>query len=144
MRVRGRLRGRLLLLIGASLRFAARQLPVLEGLSANAYSLYLVHYDFVVWLQFALLGTTLFAIVKGAIVFGGTLLLSWAATLAFQHLPFGARLIGAAPRAAAVSWSAQPALMQPRPLTWLSGGVARARFRSPPIMCIRRGRTAGD
>ena len=95
-------------LIAASLHFANRPSIVLGDLSAKAYSLYLLHYNFVIWLQFALLGTTLFAVVKGAIVFGGTLLLSWLATLAFQHLPFGARLIGAPQRVAAVSWSAEP------------------------------------
>jgi glucans biosynthesis protein C len=95
-------------LIAASLRFAARHSLVLDGLSANAYGLYLMHYDFVIWLQFALLGTTLFAVVKAAIVFGGTLLLSWVATLAVAQIPFGARLIGAPHRMAAVSWSAEP------------------------------------
>ena len=38
-------------------------------LSANAYSLYLLHYGFVVWLQYALLPFALFAVMKGAIVF---------------------------------------------------------------------------
>jgi glucans biosynthesis protein C len=94
--------------IAASLRFATRQSPILDGLSANAYSLYLVHYNFVIWLQFALLSTALFAVVKGAIVFCGTLLLSFIATLVFAHLPFGDRLIGAPHRSTAVSWSANP------------------------------------
>jgi glucans biosynthesis protein C len=94
--------------IAASLRFATRPSPVLDGLSANAYSLYLVHYNFVIWLQFALLGTALFAVVKGALVFCGTLLLSFIATLVFAYLPFGDRLIGAPQRSTAVSWSANP------------------------------------
>ena len=38
----------------------------------------LIHYVFAVWLQYALLGTGLFAIGKAAIVFGGTLIMSWA------------------------------------------------------------------
>ncbi len=84
-------------LIAASLRFAAKRSPILDSLSANAYSLYLVHYDFVVWLQYALLGATLFAVIKGAIVFGVTLILSWITILAVQRIPFGARLIGATP-----------------------------------------------
>ena len=92
-----------LFLIAASLRFAAKRSPILDGLSANAYSLYLVHYDFVVWLQYALLTATLFAVIKGAIVFGVTLILSWITILAAQRIPFGARLIGATPQAIAAA-----------------------------------------
>ena len=39
--------------------------------------MYLIHYVFAVWLQYALLGAGLFAIGKAAIVFGGTLIMSW-------------------------------------------------------------------
>lgn len=81
-------------LIAASLQFGARQSRVLAALSFNAYSLYLVHYDFVVWLQYALLASTLFAVVKGAIVFTATLVLSSITVVAVQRIPFGARLIG--------------------------------------------------
>jgi hypothetical protein len=90
-------------LIAASLRFATKHSRILDSLSANAYGLYLVHYDFVVWLQYALLATALFAVVKAAIVFSGTLVLSWITTLAVGRIPFGARLIGATPRAVATS-----------------------------------------
>ena len=62
-----------------------------------------MHYNFVVWLQYALLGTALFAMVKAAIVFGGALVLSWIAVLAVQRIPFGALLIGAPRRAVAMS-----------------------------------------
>ncbi len=40
--------------------------------------MYLIHYVFAVWLQYALLSTALFAIPKAAIVFGATLVMSWA------------------------------------------------------------------
>jgi hypothetical protein len=90
-------------LIAVSLRFATKHSRRLDSLSANAYGLYLVHYNFVVWLQYALLGTALFAMVKVAIVFGGTLVLSWIAVLAVQRISFGARLIGAPRRAVAMS-----------------------------------------
>jgi hypothetical protein len=55
-------------------------------------------YDFVVRLQYALLGIGLFAVIKAAIVFSGTLLLSWFVVVAVQSIPFGALLIGATPR----------------------------------------------
>jgi glucan biosynthesis protein C len=90
-------------LIAVSLRFATRQSRPLDSLSANAYGLYLVHYNFVVWLQYALLGTALFTVIKAAVVFGGTLVLSWIAILAVQRIPFGAQLIGAPRRAVATS-----------------------------------------
>jgi glucans biosynthesis protein C len=95
-------------MIAASLRFATKRSPILASLSVNAYSLYLVHYDFVVWLQYALLTSTLFAVVKGAVVFGGTLILSGITTLAVQRIPFGARLIGATPPAVAASKARLP------------------------------------
>ena len=89
-------------LVAASLRFtAARRSALLETLSSNAYGLYLVHYTFVVWLQYALLTAALFAVVKAAVVFGGTLVLSLIVVLAAQRVPFGALLIGATRRAAA-------------------------------------------
>ena len=58
-----------------------RRTRLLDSLSANAYGLYLVHYTFVVWLQYVLLTAALFAMVKAAIVFGGTLVLSFITVL---------------------------------------------------------------
>jgi surface polysaccharide O-acyltransferase-like enzyme len=91
--------------IAASLRFAAKRSPMLASLSINAYSLYLLHYVFVVWLQYALLPFALFALIKGAIVFGGTLAFSWITALVVQRNALGARLIGATPAAVAASKS---------------------------------------
>ena len=53
-----------ILAIAVSLHFATGHSRRLDSLSANAYGLYLVHYDFVVWLQYALLGTVLFAAIR--------------------------------------------------------------------------------
>ena len=55
--------------LAASLRFGTRRSAMMESLSVNAYSLYLLHYVFDIWLQYALLPFALFAVVKGAIVF---------------------------------------------------------------------------
>lgn len=52
----------------------------LDSLSAHAYSIYLVHYVPVVWLQYALLDSNLSAVVKGAAVSIIALTLSWAAS----------------------------------------------------------------
>ncbi len=90
-------------LVAVSLNFATKHSRLLDSLSANAYGLYLAHYNFIVWLQYALLGTALFAMIEAAIVFGGTLVLSWIAVLAVPRIPFGAQLIGAPRRAVAMS-----------------------------------------
>lgn len=75
-------------------RFGRKRVPVFDSLSEKAYGLYLVHYVFVVWLQYALFGREIFAVIKVAIVFCLTLLLSWATITAMRGIPFGARLIG--------------------------------------------------
>ena len=90
-------------LIAVCLRFAIGSSRLLGYLSANAYGLYLVHYVFIVWLQYALLSAPWFAIVKAGLVFTGTLILSLATTFAVQRIPWGARLIGSPPRAVAAS-----------------------------------------
>ena len=72
------------------LRFATGRHWVLDSLSAQAYNMYLNHYIFVVWLQYAVLGLGLFAVAKFAIVFCGTFVLSWAAAVALGGLSMGA------------------------------------------------------
>ncbi len=74
------------------LRFVAAPSPILGRISVNAYPIYLMHYLFVIWLQYLLLGTDLFAVAKAALVFSGTLLMSWAVAGLLSHVGFGARL----------------------------------------------------
>lgn len=61
-------------------RFVNTRRRLLDSLSANAYGMYVIHYVFVSWLQYAILDVALPAIAKGILVFVGTLLLSWAAS----------------------------------------------------------------
>jgi peptidoglycan/LPS O-acetylase OafA/YrhL len=61
----------------AFLRFATGRSALIDSLAENAYAIYLVHYVFVVWLQYAFLGVAMHAIIKAALVFAGALLLSW-------------------------------------------------------------------
>ena len=84
-------------LIAASLRFGLTRSPPLASLSANAYSLYLVHYVFVVWMQYVLLDLPVSAVLKAPIVFTVSLAMSWVLILAVQRVPLGARLIGMRP-----------------------------------------------
>jgi glucans biosynthesis protein C len=75
------------------LRFAAAPRPVLDSFSQHAYGIYFVHYVFVIWLQYMLLTAPLPAIAKAAVVFAGTLALSWGVTAAACRSAIGARLI---------------------------------------------------
>jgi hypothetical protein len=85
-------------MIAVCMRFGVFRSRISDGLSKNAFGMYVLHYGFVVWLQYALLGAALFAIAKAMIVFGFTLLLAWLAVTAMRFIPFGARLIGEEPR----------------------------------------------
>jgi len=83
--------------LATSLRFGLKQSRPLASLSNNAYSLYLVHYVFSVWMQYALLPLGVPALLKALMVFAVTLVVSWVIILAVQRIPLGARLIGVRP-----------------------------------------------
>ena len=68
--------------------------PIFEGVAENAYGIYLFHYVFVVWTQYALLRVPLPGVVKGLVVFAVTLVLSWGLSAAVCRTPIGNRLIG--------------------------------------------------
>lgn len=85
-------------LIAVGLRFAAAPSRLLGTLGGNAYGLYLLHYVFVVWLQFAVLPLPLLAVIKWPIVFAGTLVFTFMTNAAIKRIPLGAQLIGSARR----------------------------------------------
>jgi Acyltransferase family len=74
-------------------RFANKRNPVFDSLSDNAYGMYVIHYAFVSWLQYALLPAGLPAFVKGTIAFTGTLALSWTSVALLRRLPAVRRVI---------------------------------------------------
>jgi surface polysaccharide O-acyltransferase-like enzyme len=74
-------------------RFANRHTIVFDSLSRNAYGIYLVHYGFVVWLQYALLPAALPATAKAAMVVTMALALSWGTTAALRQIRPVARII---------------------------------------------------
>jgi surface polysaccharide O-acyltransferase-like enzyme len=90
-------------LIAASMHFANKRWRIFDLLSENAYGLFVVHYVFVVWLQYALLDTPFFGVIKGTAVFAGTLALSLVTIIAVRRIPLAARLVGAVPRIVAAS-----------------------------------------
>jgi peptidoglycan/LPS O-acetylase OafA/YrhL len=85
------------------LRFGAIHSPILNNLAENAFGIYLFHYPFVVWLQYALLPFAWPAIIKGTIVFAGATALAWAMAVAARLVPFGPLLVGAERRLLATS-----------------------------------------
>ncbi|HEX3992931.1 MAG TPA: acyltransferase [Acetobacteraceae bacterium] len=110
-----------LFVLAFCLRFGAIQSPILNNLAENAFGIYLFHYPFVVWLQYALLPFAWPAIMKGTIVFAGATALAWAMAVATRLIPFGALLVGAERRLLATSPAlqgqysrAQPPLPHPR------------------------------
>ena len=84
-----------LFLVAVCLRFARGRTRAFDSLSANAYGMYIVHYVFAVWLQYALLDFGLFAIGKAAIVFGGTLIMSWAVVAVLGRVRLGSQSVAA-------------------------------------------------
>jgi peptidoglycan/LPS O-acetylase OafA/YrhL len=75
------------------LRFAETRWRLLDALQPSAYGIYLVHYIFVIWLQYAVYDSSLAAGVKFAIVFSVTLAASWALTVMLRKIPVVARMI---------------------------------------------------
>jgi surface polysaccharide O-acyltransferase-like enzyme len=59
----------------------------------NAYGIFLTHYIFIIWLQYAVYELTLPAFVKMLIVFVGTLAGSWTLTVALRKIPALGRMI---------------------------------------------------
>lgn len=96
--------------LAVCLRFGAVPSRFLARLSQNAFGLYVLHYPFAVWLQYALLSVALFAIAKGMIVFLGSLFLSLAVLYLLGLVPFGLLLVGGergrAPFARGRAWRA--------------------------------------
>ncbi len=67
------------------LRVFRKPVRVLGHLSRNSYGMYLIHYLVILWLQYAVLRTSMHVGVKFAIVFCGGVALCWAATAALRR-----------------------------------------------------------
>jgi len=75
------------------LRFAQTRSTVCDSLAADSYAIYLIHYAFVSWLQYALLPASIQGVAKFLIVFPGALFLSWATAATLRRIPAVARII---------------------------------------------------
>jgi len=63
--------------LGAFRKLVRRSHPTFDSLSANAYGIYIIHYAFIIWIQFALLSASWPAWIKFSVTFIGGLALSW-------------------------------------------------------------------
>jgi peptidoglycan/LPS O-acetylase OafA/YrhL len=79
--------------ISIFVRFAQSRLVFLDAMRPSAYGIFLVHYIFIIYLQYAVYDPPLPAFVKFAIVFIGTLSLSWGTVLLLKKIPVVARMI---------------------------------------------------
>lgn len=79
--------------IAAFLRFAKRANAVWDSLTKNAYGMYIFHYAFASWIQFALLPAKLSGLEKGGVVFISVVAASWLTTAALRRIPLVARII---------------------------------------------------
>ena len=77
-----------------SLRLAHSSLRFLDAMQPSAYGIFLLHYIFIIWLQYVVYDPAWPAVVKSAIVFVGTLAGSWLLTVWLRKIPFVARMIG--------------------------------------------------
>ena len=73
-------------LLGLFQRFLTRRIGAADSLAANSYGIYLVHYFFVLWGQYLLLGSSLPPQIKAATVFAGALALSWLGTALVRRI----------------------------------------------------------
>ena len=78
---------------GFFLRFAKRRVRIFDSLSENSYGIFIVHYVFVTWLQYLLLGSGLAPQMKGIAVFVGTLIFSWVLVASIRKIPAVAKVI---------------------------------------------------
>jgi Acyltransferase family len=75
------------------LHFARSSLWLLDAMRPSAYGIYILHFIFLIWLQYIVYDPAFPAFVKFAIVFTGTLSISWALTVLLRKIPLVARTI---------------------------------------------------
>ena len=80
-------------LLGYFLRFKTAGWSTLDPLQHDAYGIFLVHYVFVLWIQYYLFDIDMPAIAKALTAFFGTLGLSWATSAALRQIPGAKRVL---------------------------------------------------
>jgi surface polysaccharide O-acyltransferase-like enzyme len=75
------------------LRFGRSSLWLLDAMRPSAYGIYLLHFIFLIWLQYIVYDPALPAFIKFTIVFTGTLSMSWVLTVLLRKIPVVARTV---------------------------------------------------
>jgi peptidoglycan/LPS O-acetylase OafA/YrhL len=75
------------------LRHARSSFALLDAMQPQAYGIYLLHFIPLIWLQYAVYDPPMPAFAKFAIVFVGTLSISWGLTALLRKIPVVARMI---------------------------------------------------
>jgi hypothetical protein len=75
------------------LRFAESGWRLFDALRPSAYGIFLLHYIFIIWLQYTVYDYSFPAGVKFAIVLSGTFSMSWALTVVLRKIRVVARMI---------------------------------------------------
>ncbi|WP_225703739.1 acyltransferase family protein [Bradyrhizobium cenepequi] len=75
------------------LRFSRSQFRFLDAMRPSAYGIYLVHFVPLIWLQYLVYEPASPVFAKFAIVFLGTLFISWGATILLRKIPLVTRMI---------------------------------------------------
>jgi surface polysaccharide O-acyltransferase-like enzyme len=79
--------------LAAFVRFNRSSFRLLDAMQPSAYGIYLLHFIPLIWLQYAVYDPDFPAVDKSAIVFAGTLSVSWAMTVLLRKIPVAARMI---------------------------------------------------
>jgi peptidoglycan/LPS O-acetylase OafA/YrhL len=75
------------------LRVFRKPIRILDSLSRSSYGMYLLHYLVIIWLQYAVLRTSMAVGWKFAIVFVGGIAICWGATAALRRIPAVRKII---------------------------------------------------
>jgi glucan biosynthesis protein C len=78
---------------GAFRRFIRRQRPIFNSINANSFGIYVIHYLFVIWIQFVLLSMAWPAWIKFGVAFIGGLALSWGTSASIRLIPAVRRIL---------------------------------------------------
>jgi len=78
---------------GFFLHYAKTPLRLMDAMRPSAYGIFLMHYIFIIWLQYAVYDPPLSPFLKFAIVFTGTLAGSWVTVILLRKIPVIGRMI---------------------------------------------------
>ena len=79
--------------LAVSLRFANSRNRLFDSMNAISYAIYLFHYAYVSWFQYALLPSRIAGFTRFTIVFTGALTLSWMTAIGIRRIPAVSRII---------------------------------------------------